>query len=240
MIEIEDFGLPEAGKLRAGINLGNVLLVTGENDSGNPTGVSPSMAAAIARHFGYSISYRTYPSPGAVADAVDKDEWDICLIAEDPKRAETIEFCGAYAEIEATYLVPAGSKLQSLEEVDAPGVRIAVSDRSAYDLYLSRALKNAELKRAPGLAAAFELFQSQKLDALAGLRPALLGNAEALPGARVLDGAYTAVRQAVGVRPGNPALAKAVKRFVGDARASGMVEGLINEFGQRGRLSVAS
>ncbi|MBO6561859.1 MAG: transporter substrate-binding domain-containing protein [Nisaea sp.] len=240
MIEIEDFGLSEPGKLRAAINLGNILLVTGKNETGNPTGVSPSMAAAIARHLGFSVVYNTYPSPGAAADAVDRDEWDICLIAEDPKRAETIEFCGAYAEIEATYLVPAGSKIQSIEEVDQPGIRIAVSERSAYDLYLSRALKHAELKRAPGLAAAFELFQSQKLDVLAGLRPALLENAESLPGSRVLDGAYTAVRQAVGVKPGNPAFAKAVKRFVSDAKSNGLVAGLINEFGQRGRLSVAS
>lgn len=240
MIDIEDYGLTEPGKLRAGINLGNVLLVTGTTESGNPSGVSPAIAAAIARNFGFSISYCTYPSPGAVADAVDRDEWDICLIAEDPKRAETIEFCGAYAEIEATYMVPAGSKLTSLEEVDKPGVRIAVSDRSAYDLYLSRALKHAELKRAPGLKAAFELFRDQKLDALAGLRPALLENAASMPGAKVLGGSYTAVRQAVGVKPGNPAFAKAVKRFVSDARSNGLVDGLINEFGQRGRLSVAS
>jgi len=240
MIDIEEYGLTEPGKLRAGINLGNVLLVTGTTESGNPSGVSPAIAAALARNFGFSISYYTYPSPGAVADAVDRDDWDICLIAEDPKRAETIEFCGAYAEIEATYLVPSGSKLMSLEDVDKPGVRIAVSDRSAYDLYLSRALKHAELKRAPGLKAAFELFRDQKLEALAGLRPALLENAEILPGSKVLGGAYTAVRQAVGVRPGNPAFAKAVKRFITEAKSNGLVDGLINEFGQRGRLSVAS
>ena len=240
MIEIDDYGLTGQGRLRAGINLGNVLLVTGTSDSGNPMGLSPAIAAAIARSLGFSVSYCTYPSPGAVADAVNEDEWDICLIAEDPKRAETIEFCGAYAEIEATYMVPAGSKLASIDDVDKPGVRIAVSDRSAYDLYLSRVLKHAELKRAPGLAAAFELFRDQKLEALAGLRPALLENAASMPGARVLDGAYTAVRQAVGVRPGNPALAKAVKRFVSEAKSTGLVEGMINEFGQRGRLSVAS
>lgn len=240
MIDIEDYGLTVPGKLRAGINLGNVLLVTGTTESGNPSGVSPAIAAALARNFGFSISYQTYPSPGAVADAVDRDEWDICLIAEDPKRAETIEFCGAYAEIEATYLVPAGSKLMRLEDVDKPGVRIAVSDRSAYDLYLSRTLKHAELKRAPGLKAAFELFQNQKLEALAGLRPALLENAESMPGATVLDGAYTAVRQAVGVKPGNPSFSKAVKRFVSESRSNGLVGGLINEYGQRGRLSAAS
>lgn len=240
MIEVDDFGLPVPGKLRAGINLGNILLVTGESASGNPTGLSPSFAAAIARNFGFSVSYCTYPSPGAVADAVDLGDWDICLIAEDPKRAETIEFCGAYAQIEATYLVPEGSKLNSIEDVDQPGIRIAVSERSAYDLYLTRALKNAELKRAPGLAAAYDLFRRDKLDALAGLRPALIENCAELPGSRVLPGAYTAVRQAVGVRPGNPVFSKAVKRFVTEARANGMIAGLINEYGQRGRLSVAS
>ncbi len=83
--------LAPTGTLRAAINLSNFLLVTGKNEIGNPTGVSPSMAAAIARNLGLSISYQTYPSPGAAADAVDAGEWDICLIAEDPKRAETIE-----------------------------------------------------------------------------------------------------------------------------------------------------
>lgn len=238
--EIEDFNLPVPGKLRAAINLGNVLLVTGRNEMGNPTGISPSLAAALARHLAMTVQYQVYPSPGAVADAAASGEWDVCLIAEDPKRAETIDFCGAYVEIEATYLVPAGSGLATISDVDRPGTRVAISDRSAYDLYLSRALKQAELKRAPGLSAAVELFKAEKLDALAGLRPALLDDAAKLPGTRVLDGAYMAVRQAVGVRPGNPAFAKAVKGFVSEAKASGLVAGLINEFGQRKRLSVAS
>ena len=93
----------------------------------------------------------------------------------------------------ATYLVPENSPLQSIRDVDQPGVRIAVSDRAAYDLYLTRSLKHAELHRAKGLPGAYELFVTEKLDALAGLVPALKENADNLPGSRVLDGHYTSV-----------------------------------------------
>jgi polar amino acid transport system substrate-binding protein len=164
--------LAPGGTLRAGINLANILLVTGSTPAGEPTGVAPDMARAIAERLGVAVSYVPFASPGEVADAAGTDAWDIALIAADPQRAETIAFSAAYVEIEATYLVPAGSEIRSLADVDRPGMRVAVSDRSAYDLYLSRSLKHAELHRAKGLAATFDLFVDQKLDALAGLRPA--------------------------------------------------------------------
>ena len=147
--------LAPGGTLRAGINLGNILLVTGATPAGAPTGVSPDMARAIADRLGIAVTYVPFASPGEVADAAGTDAWDIALIAADPKRAESIAFTAPYVEIEATYLVPAGSTIDSLEHADRPGVRIAVSDRSAYDLFLSRTLKHAELHRAKGLAAAF-------------------------------------------------------------------------------------
>ena len=181
--------LTDPSTLRVGINLGNILLVTGTSPTGDPEGVAPDLAAAIAERLGVAVTYVTFATPGEVADAVERDEWDIGLIAVEPKRAESIAFCDAYVEIEATYLVPANSPFQSIEEVDQPGVRIAVSDRAAYDLYLSRTLKNAELHRAKGLAGSIDLFVTEKLDALAGLVPALKENAETLPGSRVLTGA---------------------------------------------------
>ena len=162
------------------------------------------------------------------------------MIAEDPKRAETIAFCAAYVEIEATYLVPADSPLQAIADVDRPGVRIAVSDRAAYDLYLTRTLKHAELHRAKGLPAAFELFVTEKLDALAGLVPALLENAKSLPGSRVLDGRYTSVLQAIGTKPQNTALKAAAEQFLAEARESGMVAELIEKHGVKGKLQVSS
>jgi polar amino acid transport system substrate-binding protein len=227
-----------SGALRAGINLGNPLLVTGSTPAGEPIGVAPDMARAIADRLGVPVSYVTFATPGEVADAAQTDGWDICFIAAEAKRAETIAFTPAYVEIEATYLVPQGSPIASVEEVDRPGVRIAVSGRSAYDLYLSRSLKHAELHRAKGLAGALELFVTEKLEALAGLRPALIENASSLPGARVLDGRFTAVQQAIGTRPQNSAAKAFLDDFVKEAKASGLVAGLLDKHGVAGRLQV--
>ena len=164
------------GVLRAAINMSNFLLVTGAPPSGDPDGVSPDMARAIADRLGVPVKYVPFPKPGELADAVGTDAWDIGLIGAEPARAEKIAFTAAYVEIEATYLVPAGSPLQTIADVDRPGVRIAVTARSAYDLWLERNIKHATLVRSDSLASATEKFVRDKLDALAGLRPGLLGD----------------------------------------------------------------
>jgi len=228
------------GTLRVGINLGNSLLVTGQSLVGDPQGVAPDMAAELAEQLGVAVSYVTFATPGEVADALERDEWDVGLIAEEPERAETIAFSNAYVEIEATYLVPEGSPLQSIEDVDRPGVRIAVPHRAAFDLYLTRTLKHAKLCRAKGLSGAFELFATEKLDALAGLVPALKRNAENLPGSRLLDGRFTTVRQAIGTKPENASLRTAVEQFVAGAKQNGLVAELIERHGVTGELLVAS
>ena len=232
--------LAPGGTLRAGINLGNGLLVTGSTPAGDPSGVSPDLARHIADRLGVAVSYVPFASPGEVADAVGRDAWDICLIAAEPERAESIRFSAAYVEIEATYLVPESSSIRSVEDVDRPGVRIAISERSAYDLYLTRTLKDAELHRAKGLAGSLELFTGGKLDALAGLRPGLNRTAEKMPGARVLKGCFTTVQQAVGTKPENSAGAAFLQEVVADARESGLIARLIERHGVEGRLLVAS
>ena len=232
--------LVEPGVLNAGINLGNILLVTGERANGDPEGVSPDMARTIADRLGVTVKYNTYASPGEVADAVTRGEWDIGLIAIEPKRAEVIAFCSPYVEIQATYLVAADSKLQTIDDVDAPGVKIAVSDRSAYDLYLSRTLKHAELVSAKGLPATFEMFKAGGQDALAGLVPALKENAVNMPGSRLIPGRFTTVTQAIGTRPEAKRLNAFVEAFIQEAKGSGMVQGLIDTHGVTGKLEVAS
>jgi polar amino acid transport system substrate-binding protein len=228
------------GVLRAGVNLANFLLVTGKTDAGDPVGVSPDMAVAVAERLGVAVQLVAFASPGQVADAVADDQWDIALIAHEAERAETITFSPAYAEIEATYLVPAGSTAQSLGDMDRPGTRIAVSARSAYDLHLARTLQHAELVRAEGIAAARELFTSRKLDALAGLRPGLLDDARSIPGTRVLDGRFTTVRQAIGIRPGKPEGARYLADLVRELRADGTVRSFIDRHGVTGRLQVGT
>ncbi len=231
--------LAPRGVLRAGINMSNFLLVTGRTPSGDPDGVSPNMAKAIADRLGVPVQYVPFPKPGELADAVDKDVWDIGLIGAEPKRAEKIAFTAAYAEIEATYLVPAGSPLNSIADVDRPGVRIAVTARSAYDLWLERNIKHAQLVRSDSLASAAEMFVRDKLDALAGLRPGLIGDAAKLPGSRILDGQFTAVQQAVGTSRKNAEAAAFLRAFVEEAKKSGLVASFIEKHGVAGRLSVA-
>ena len=230
--------LAPSGTLRAAINLANFLLVTGRSPGGDPEGVAPDMAAAIAKRLDVPIAYVPYATPSELADAATDDMWDIGLIGAEPARAETIAFTAAYTEIEATYLVPAGSPLGRIEDVDREGVRIAVAGGSAYDLYLSRNLERAELVRASGLDGSFDLFAERKLDALAGLRPRLLSDVGRLPGARILDGRFTAVQQAVGTPRPRERGAAFLAEFVEEAKASGLVQRLIDRHGVRG-LSVA-
>jgi polar amino acid transport system substrate-binding protein len=231
--------LAPTGTLRAGLNMANMLLITGTTPEGDPDGVAPDMAREIARRLGVEVSLVQFASPGELADAADDDVWDIGLIGAEPARAERIDFTAAYVEIEATYLVPEDSPFKSVEDVDSAGVRIAVSGRSAYDLYLTRNLEHAELIRSKGISGSSELFVNEKLDALAGLRPALNKEAEKLSGMRVLEGRFTAVQQAIGVKRGNAAGAAFLGEFVEEAKASGLVAQLIERHGVVGRLSVA-
>ena len=239
MSAVEDAVVAElapSGTLRAGINLSNFLLVTGEADNGDPVGVSPDMAAEVARRLGVGVEYVIYPDPGALADAVG--DWDIGNIGAEPQRAEHIAFTAAYCEIESTYLVPAGSPIQSLKDVDKPGVRIAVKGRAAYGLWLENNIRHAELVKTDSIDASFAAFVKQGLEALAGLRPRLLSDVERLPGARILDGQFSAVQQAVGTPRVNTAGAAWLRDVVEELKASGFVADLIAKHSVNG-LSVA-
>jgi polar amino acid transport system substrate-binding protein len=230
--------LAPTGVLRAGINLGNFLLVTGKNAAGDPEGVAPDMAAEIAKRLGVKVKYVPFKTPGELADQAGKGVWDVGLIGAEPQRAETIAFTAAYSEIEATYLVPGGSRLNTVAEVDAAGVRIAVTGRSAYGLWLDRNIKHAELVRSDTLDTAYEQFVRDKLEALAGLRPRLISDVEKLPGARIIAGKFTAVQQAVGTARKNVAGAAFLRGVVEEAKASGLVARFIERHQVQG-LSVA-
>lgn len=230
--------LAPTGTLRVGINTANMLLVTDRAADGTPVGVAPDMARAIGARAGLPVTLHPYPLPGATADAMTEGAVDMVLIANETERAKTIAFSPAYCEIEATYLVPADSPIATLAEVDRPGTRIAVAERAAYDLYLSRSLNHAQLVRAVGLPATVEMFVKEGLDALAGLRPALLENAARIPGARVLDGSYTTIRQSVGTVPGRREAIGFIADFCREACASGFVAELLTRHGVEGRLSV--
>lgn len=239
MLEKVRAELAPTGVLRAGINMSNFLLVTSTAPNGDPVGVSPDMAREVAKRLGVPLKLVPFKTPGELADAAVEDVWDIGNIGAEPERAKTITFSPAYVEIEATYLVPAGSPIQSIDEVDRDGVRIAVSARSAYGLWLSANIKHAQLVTAQGLDASFNLFVEQKLDALAGLRPRLVEDVKKLPGARILEGKFTAVQQAIGAKPDRKAAAVFLRDFVEEVKANGFVASLIEKHGVSGKLTVA-
>jgi polar amino acid transport system substrate-binding protein len=231
--------LAPTGVLRAAINMGNFLLVTGRTAAGDPEGVAPDMANEIASQLGVPVAYVPYARPGELADAAGSGVWDIGLIGAEPQRAEKIAFTPAYVEIEATYLLPAGSPLRTIADVDKPGRRVAVTARSAYGLWLENNYKEGELLRFDNAEAALKAFDGEKLDAYAGLRPGLIDLQTARPGSRILDGQFTAVQQAVGTARTNSAGAAFLRDFVEEAKKSGLVALFIERHKVTGRLSVA-
>lgn len=230
--------LAPTGVLRAGINMSNFLLVTGKTASGDPQGVAPDMAAEIARRLGVGVAYVKYDRPSHLADAAGTNIWDIGLIGAEPQRAEKITFTPAYCEIEATYLVPNGSSISSIADVDQPGIRITVRRGAAYDLWLERNIKRATLLRSDTADGPFNQFVAEKLEAYAALRPQLLGDVNKLPGSKILPGNFMTVQQAIGTAKPNAAGAAFLRDFIAEAKSSGLVARLIEKHHVVG-LSVA-
>ena len=230
--------LAPTGVLRAGINLSNPLLVTGRTAAGDPTGVAPDVASAIADRLGVPITFVPFTKPSLLADACGKNVWDIGLIGAEPTRAQTIAFTAAYVEIEATYMVPSDSLLQSVEEVDRPGVRIAAPTGTAFDPWLTENIRHATLLRSESSTASFQRFVDEKLDVLAGLKVTLQNKIGVLPGARILPGRFTTVQQAVGVARTSDAGAAFLRDFIEEAKASGLIAELIERHSAKG-LTVA-
>ena len=226
--------LAPSGKLRVGLNYGNFLLVLKDSADGSPNGIAPDLGRELGRRLGVPVEFVKFPEAGQLADGVRDGKCDVGFLGVEPQRATDIAFTRAYLEIPVTFLVPPGSKIGRIADVDRKGVRIAVSARSAYDLYLSRTLKNAELVRAEGIDGSHELFLKQKLEVLAGLKPRLVSDAQKLPGARVLDGQVTGVQQACGTTKARIAGARYLGEFIEDVKRSGLVAKTIDRHGVKG------
>jgi polar amino acid transport system substrate-binding protein len=230
--------LAPSGKLRVGLNYGNFLLVLKDSPDGAPNGIAPDLGRELGKRLGVPVEFVKFQQAGQLADGVRDDKCDVGFLGAEPQRANEIAFTRAYLEIPVTFLVPAGSKIRSIADVDRDGVRIAVSARSAYDLYLSRTLKHAKLERVEGIDASFELFQKNGLEVLGGLKPRLVSDAEKLPGSRVLDGQVTGVQQACGTAKKRAAGARYLQEFIEEVKRSGLVKKTIDKHGVKG-VSVA-
>ena len=224
--------LAPGGVLRAGLNVGNAVIVQKDPAGGQLRGVGPSLARELARRLGARIEYVTYDAAGKMADAVKQGAWDVAFLAVEPQRAAEIAFTAPYAQIEAGFMVRADSPLTRLDEFDRKGLRIASGNNGAYDLWLQRNFKDAERVLSPTSPGAIEMFLARKdLDAVANVRPALVAAAAKNPGYRVIEGSFMSINQAAGVPQGRAAAARYVREFIEEMKASGFVERALKESG---------
>lgn len=230
--------LAPTGRLRAAINYGNFILATKDRATGESRGVAVDLAQEIGKRLGVPVEIVAYDSVAVMGDAAPSGAWDIAFLGSDPAREKLMSFTPAYLEIEATYLVPAGSPLRTAADVDREGVRVAAPARANYELYLSRHLARARLMSTPGADAAFELLATGKVDALAGLTQGLLGLAPKLPGSRLVEGRFMGVQQSIAVPKGKEAGLHYLRGVVEEAKRSGLVARAIERTGAKG-VSVA-
>ncbi|MES2073042.1 MAG: ABC transporter substrate-binding protein [Pseudomonadota bacterium] len=215
--------LAPTGKLRAAINYGNPLLANKDAATGAPIGVSVDLAQELARRLDVPLEILTFNAAGKVAEAIAADSVDIAFYAIDPKRAEDSLFSGPYVIIEGAYLVRQDSPIHSNEEVDRRGNRVVVGLGSAYDLYLSRELKQAELVRAPASPLVADVFLQQGLEVAAGVKQQMQADAKRLPGLRLLDGRFMEIRQAMAIPQSRQAAHAYLNDFVEEMKRSGFV-----------------
>ena len=226
--------LAPSGKLKIGLNYSNFLLVIGDDANGEPKGIAPDLGRELAKRAGMPFEFVKFDAAGKLFDAVKSAQCDVGFLGAEPQRANEVDFTNAYLEIPVTFLVPAASPIKTIADVDREGVRIAVSERSAYDLYLTRTLKKAQLVRTKGIPASYDAFMAQKLEVLGGLKPKLVDEQARTPGSRVLDGQITGVQQAIGAPKGRPAAAKYLREFAEEVKRSGFVARAIEKHGVKG------
>lgn len=226
--------LAPTGTLRAGINYGNVVLATKDPATGELRGVHVDLARELARSAGVAIELIGYDTAGGMVDGLKRGALDVALLSAEPARAGEINFSPAYVDIDATYLVPAGSKIRDVSDIDRDGTRVAIAAKSAYEFFLGRNLKHAKLVPGPGTFGAYDVFVSGKLDALVGIRPRLVIESEKLPGSRVLAGRFMAIEQTIASPRGRDAAARYVREFIENAKASGLIAHTLADHAVRG------
>jgi polar amino acid transport system substrate-binding protein len=238
--------LAQAGVLRVAINYGNGVLAQRGPGEQEPRGVSSDLARELARRLGVPAHFVSFTGAGGVFDAAkaippDPLAWDVAFLAIEPVRAAEIAFTAPYVLIEGTYLVRNDAPYRSVAELDAPGRRILVTAKSAYDLFLTRTLKQAELVRMPPPDAAelAGVFAREKLDAMGGVRQLIGKYLDTNPGLRLLPDSFMQIRQAMGTKPGRAIGARYLRAFVEEMKASGFVAEALQRSGQSATVAPA-
>ncbi len=226
-----------AGKLRAAINLGNPILAGKDPVTGAPFGVSVDLARGFAERLGVDVEFAVFDNAAKSVEAVKSEAADIGFFAVYPLRGEGIAFTAPYVLIEGAYMVRQDSPLQHNDEVDSANHRVAVGKGSAYDLYLSRELKHAQIVRAITFPAVISAFIDQQLEVVAGIKQQLQADAARLPGLRLLPGRFMVIQQAMGLPKGRGAeAAAALTQYVEEMKLSGFVAQALARHGIQGAV----
>ena len=230
--------LAPTGILRAGINLSNFLLVSSTAADGSPQGISPDIANLVASTLGLSCELVCFDRPGKLADAVNQDIWDIGNIAFEAERAQTLDFSHPYVVIEANFLVRHDDDFWTNDDIDRAAAKIAVSERSAYDLWLTDHFSQAQIIRASSIQAAHDLFFEKKVDVLASLKPKLLEDMANHSGVRIIDPSFTAVKQSIGLAKGKAESIAFINTLIAQSIKNGWIAAQLELHGMTGKLGI--
>lgn len=225
--------LAPTGKLRVALFARNPSYVTKDGPATEMQGVAVDLARELAKQLGVPFEPVRYEAVSKMVDGASAGDWDVAFLGFEPARTAHMDFTGAYAQVGNSYLVPAGSAIQSIGDVDKKGHRIGVEQRSAQDVFVTKNIKQAQLVRVSG-PEGVKLLTSGKVDALIANRTLLLGLVKKVPGSRILEGNLFNVDQSIGIPKGRPAGTAYVKKFIEHAKSSGLVQQAIDRAGVRG------
>jgi polar amino acid transport system substrate-binding protein len=226
------------GILRVGVNMSNFLLVNSKDKLGVIDGVSPGIGKKLAKELNISFEIVQFANPGLLADAVDNNEWDIGNIASEKERGKTIDFSDPYVNIDANFLFREEDNFKNNNDIDQSGIKIAVFERSAYDLWLTENFKKAELIRVNSIEESHNLFKENKVNILAGLKPKLIDEMKRNNNYEMIQSPFTYIKQSIGIKKGNPEVLDFINKFILNNIKEGYIKSLLQQHNVQDKLSI--
>ena len=226
------------GVLRVGVNMSNFLLVNSKDKLGVIDGVSPGIGKKLAKQLNISFEIVQFANPGLLADAVDNNEWDIGNIASEKERGKTIDFSDPYVNIDANFLFREEDNFKNNNDIDQSGIKIAVFERSAYDLWLTENFKKAELIRVNSIEESHNLFKENKVNILAGLKPKLIEEMKKNNNYEMIQSPFTYIKQSIGIKKGNPEVLDFINKFISNKIKDGYIKSLLQQHNVQDKLSI--
>ena len=224
--------------LRVGINMSNFLLVNKDSAFSKPEGLSPDIGALLAKELDLECQYIAFKNPGELIDAIEQDKWDVGNFAFEKKRAEIIDFSIPYINIDANFIMKKDISILNNEEVDSKELKIAVVNRSAYDLWLSSNFNNAKIIRSKTIIDSHKLFHNGEANILAGLKPKLIEELKMNENLKIIDRPFTFIKQSIGIKKGNKEVVRFLNDFILKLISNGTIELLLKKHKLEKKLSI--